>query len=194
VIEQRMYHDEVAEIGRKCRGGWRRRSRTNAVVSLRCRETHQQPDARLSPKFAWPPRMANASELNLTARRAQSSVWERRGWDGTREIAISRWLIGVAGGVLALEGLRRRSFAGTLLAGVGGSVTWWAISGEGDLSHARRSIAQVLERAGWSTRDDLVQQNSAESFPASDAPSWTPTVGTGLRNRRVTPRPAATGR
>jgi hypothetical protein len=31
---------------------------------------------------------------------------------------------------------------------------------------------------------DRVQDESAMSFPASDSPSWTPTVGTGLRRRR----------
>jgi hypothetical protein len=91
--------------------------------------------------------------------------------------------------VLAIEGLRRRSVTGTFLAGIGGSLAWWAITGEGDVSDARRWFGQVLERAGW-TRDDMIYQTSAESFPASDAPSWTPTVGTGLRNRRVSPRPS----
>jgi hypothetical protein len=133
--------------------------------------------------------MANASELNLRAPRGGSSVWERRGWDGSREIAVTRWLVGVGGGVLAIEGLRRRSVTGTFLAGIGGSLAWWAITGEGDVSDVRRWFGQILERAGW-TRDDLIHQTSAESFPASDAPSWTPTVGTGLRNRRVNPRPS----
>ncbi len=128
--------------------------------------------------------MANASELNLTSKRSEANVWTRRGWDGTtREFAITRWLIGVGGGVLAVEGLRRRSVTGTLLAGLGGTLAWWAISGEGDVPDARRWVGQMLERAGW-TREDLIHQTSAESFPASDAPSWTPTVGTGLRYRR----------
>ena len=40
----------------------------------------------------------------------------------------------------------------------------------------------MAERVGWHT-DDLVHDASADSFPASDAPAWTPTVGTGLRGR-----------
>ena len=123
------------------------------------------------------------NELNLTTHRAPRSVWDKRGWDGSREgLAASRWLIGIGGGVLAIQGARRRSVLGGLLAGVGGSLAWWALTGEGDLSEARRWFAQLRDRAPWH-REDLVHDASADSFPASDAPSWTPTVGTGLRHR-----------
>src|SRR5438093_5503399 len=121
--------------------------------------------------------------LNLTTHRAAESVWDRRGWDGTREqLAITRWLLGIGGSALALQGLRRRSVAGSLLAGVGGTIAWWAFTGEGDLSDARRFVTQLVERAGWRT-EDLVHDASADSFPASDAPAFTPTVGTGLSGR-----------
>jgi hypothetical protein len=127
--------------------------------------------------------MNDNNELNLTTHRASASVWDRRGWDGTRErLAMTRWLLGIGGGALALQGLRRKSMVGGLLAGVGGSLAWWALSGEGDLSEARRRLTHLIERAGW-RRDDLVHDASADSFPASDAPAWTPTVGTGLSGR-----------
>jgi hypothetical protein len=71
---------------------------------------------------------------------------------------------------------------GRRLAGIGGSLAWWALTGEGDLSQPRRWVGEIVERAGW-RRDDLVHDASADSFPASDAPAWTPTVGTGLRGR-----------
>jgi hypothetical protein len=123
------------------------------------------------------------NELNLTTHRASASVWDRRGWDGTRErLAMTRWLLGIGGGALALQGIRQKTMAGGLLAGIGGSLAWWALSGEGDLSEARRRLRHLAERVGWN-RDDLVHDASADSFPASDAPAWTPTVGTGLSGR-----------
>ncbi len=127
--------------------------------------------------------MTDTHELNLTTHRATESVWERSGWDGTREqLAMTRWLVGIGGGALALQGIRQRTVAGSLLAGIGTGLAWWALTGEGDLSEARRWFGSALERTGW-VSEDRVHDESAESFPASDAPSWTPTVGTGLSGR-----------
>jgi len=119
--------------------------------------------------------------LNLTTHRAASSVWDRRGWDGTPEqLTMTRWLVGIGGGALAIQGLRQRSVPGSILAGIGSGLAWWAFTGEGDLSDARRFVGRLADRAGW-RREDLVHDASADSFPASDAPAWTATVGTGLR-------------
>jgi hypothetical protein len=129
---------------------------------------------------------SRAEGLNLTTHRAPVSVWDRRGWDGTREqLALTRWLVGIGGGALALQGMRQRTVTGSLLAGLGGGLAWWALTGEGDLSEARRFFARALEP--WLRQEDLVHEASADSFPASDAPAFTPTVGTGLRRGAARP-------
>jgi hypothetical protein len=138
-----------------------------------------------APEFALVARMDETAGLNLTTHRAAASVWERRGWDGTREQrAVTRLMIGIGGAALAIQGMRQRSVKGSMLAGLGGTLAWWAIAGEGDLSRARVFLSQLAERAGW-RREDLVHDASADSFPASDAPAWTATVGTGLSSRRT---------
>ena len=53
----------------------------------------------------------------------------------------------LGGAALAVQGLRQKSIAGGLLAGIGGSLSWWALTGEGDLSEARRWFGQMVERA-----------------------------------------------
>lgn len=129
------------------------------------------------------------ADLNLTTatHRAPASVWERQGWDGSREpLALTRWLVGVGGAALAIQGMRQRTLIGGTLAGIGGTLAWWALTGEGDLSQAQRWFVKTLERMPW-CRDDLVHESSDQSFPASDPPSWTATVGTGLSSRSSRP-------
>jgi hypothetical protein len=127
--------------------------------------------------------MSDTHGLNLTTHRASASVWDRRGWDGSRErLALTRVLLGIGGGALAIQGLRQKSAAGGLLAGIGGGLAWWALTGEGDLSEPRRRLAHLIERTGW-LREDHAQDASADSFPASDPPSSTAAVGTGLSGR-----------
>jgi hypothetical protein len=119
--------------------------------------------------------------MNLDTHRAPQSVWERRGWDGADDRhRIARLTLGVAGGVMAVQGLRQGSWSGRLLFSVGGSLVWWAVTGDGKIGKARHLAGEFAARMGLRGADP-VHEASDESFPASDAPSWTPTIGTGTR-------------
>lgn len=121
----------------------------------------------------------SATELNLATHRDPRSVWERRGWNGTAETPpIARLLLAVGGGALAIHGMKRRGFAGSLLVSVGTTLGWWAITGRSPLPDVRAWTAGARER--WHG-EDPVHEASAESFPASDAPARTPATGMGVR-------------
>lgn len=123
---------------------------------------------------------STSAQLNQTMVRHPDNVWNRRGWNGTPDARMTtRLLIGVGGAALAVQGLRYGAWRGRTLAALGSSLTWWAMTGSGDLGEARRWFTDVVERR-WRPEDPQVTSASADSFPASDSPSWTPTVGTGV--------------
>ena len=82
------------------------------------------------------------------------------------------------GSALTMIGARRGGFAGGLLATLGATIAVRAAMGRHDFAIARNWIDDAVRQRGWRGAD-IVHQTSDESFPASDSPSWTPTVGHG---------------
>jgi hypothetical protein len=130
-------------------------------------ETHAETQERR------PPRRGDAPH-NLAPQRGPS-VWDRPQLTPAWSAAESeRWCVAACGGALAAMGLRQRTAGGSLLALAGSALAVRALLGYNDLATLRRTVEHLHLRGGDA---DCIEAASDESFPASDAPSWTATAG-----------------
>jgi hypothetical protein len=111
---------------------------------------------------------------NLVSYRAPASVWNRRGWQGiTIEERVVPTIVSVVGALLVRHGVRRKSWRGLAPAMAGGALLGCAIAGLCDPRHAPVRWKHLFRQRSV----DRLTSELLDSFPASDPPSVTASVG-----------------